>query len=327
MVRRARRILPPYYAALIISLALIALVPLLQQPTTLMWDAELPAFGIGSVLSHVALIHNLNENWIFKINSPLWSVATEWQIYFLLPLVFLPLCRRWGMLPVLAVGLVFIFVPVFVPGLYPASWWYVALFIFGMIAAQINFSNEAIYLYIRRRVPVAEIAVTMLIASLALNGTVWLHERSSLKSELWMGLFAACWITASTQSLLENRRNLPRLSVAFFSATPLLSLGAMSYSVYLLHQPVLSIMAGLIYPRAQSVGVAFGVTVFAGVPVMLAVCYLFHRIFERPFLSYRPRQEDSFPDCVKIVPRGIENLQLALPGPAPLCLSTPEQNP
>ena len=35
--------------------------------------------------SHLFLVHNLSEGWIFKIDPPMWSVATEWQIYLLFP--------------------------------------------------------------------------------------------------------------------------------------------------------------------------------------------------------------------------------------------------
>ena len=41
-------------------------------------------------------VHNWNFDWVYRINGPMWSVATEWQIYFLFPLLLLPLWRRVG---------------------------------------------------------------------------------------------------------------------------------------------------------------------------------------------------------------------------------------
>src|SRR5205807_888516 len=66
--RRARRILPPYYAALALSVA-IALAR--GVPVT-----------NGSLISHALLIHDFGASWIFDINGALWSIAVEWQLYF-----------------------------------------------------------------------------------------------------------------------------------------------------------------------------------------------------------------------------------------------------
>src|SRR5581483_5580771 len=46
--RRARRILPPYYVTLVVSLLLIWSVPALQRPSGTTWDDSLPAFTPGA---------------------------------------------------------------------------------------------------------------------------------------------------------------------------------------------------------------------------------------------------------------------------------------
>ncbi|HEX6242340.1 MAG TPA: acyltransferase family protein, partial [Polyangiales bacterium] len=54
--RRARRILPPYYATLAYTLALVAAVPALQEyGTRTIWDDSLPAFEPGPIVSHALL--------------------------------------------------------------------------------------------------------------------------------------------------------------------------------------------------------------------------------------------------------------------------------
>jgi peptidoglycan/LPS O-acetylase OafA/YrhL len=58
MRRRAWRILPPYYGALACSAALIVLVPALADPAIGEWHKSFPAFGTGSVVSHLLLVHN-----------------------------------------------------------------------------------------------------------------------------------------------------------------------------------------------------------------------------------------------------------------------------
>src|SRR6266566_1837356 len=104
IARRARRILPPYSAALFGSLLLLGVVPELSIPSGTIWDESFPAFGMGPIATHLLVIHNLFPAWVYKINGPLWSVATEWQIYFFFPLLLLPVWRRAGIVATLAVA-------------------------------------------------------------------------------------------------------------------------------------------------------------------------------------------------------------------------------
>ena len=50
--------------------------------------------------SHILLIHNFNADWIFGINGVFWSIAVEVQLYLLYPLVWL-MRKRWGIVGVL----------------------------------------------------------------------------------------------------------------------------------------------------------------------------------------------------------------------------------
>jgi peptidoglycan/LPS O-acetylase OafA/YrhL len=102
MRRRARRILPPYFAALVLSLLLVWLFAAPLGTPGRYGNALLPAFEIPNLLAHALLLHNLNAKWIFTINSALWSVATEWQIYVLFALLLRPLSQRipmWTLVP------------------------------------------------------------------------------------------------------------------------------------------------------------------------------------------------------------------------------------
>lgn len=94
--------LPPYFAALGLFLVLIAVVPVLGRPGT-RWDDKIPV-DAGTLLSHLFLVHNLQPEWAYKIlDGPLWAIATEWQIYFVMALVLLPVWRFAG--PWVAVSL------------------------------------------------------------------------------------------------------------------------------------------------------------------------------------------------------------------------------
>ena len=84
--RRAIRIIPPYYAAIAVSLAITAVL----ETTLVKGPPNWSDFQPDLLISHLLLIHNFHHDWIHAIDPPMWSVAVEWQIYFLLPLVLLP---------------------------------------------------------------------------------------------------------------------------------------------------------------------------------------------------------------------------------------------
>src|SRR5579883_2532974 len=108
--RRARRILPPYYAAMGLSLAMIALIPALGSPSHSRWDVAIPAFTPGAILSHLFLVHDVTPTWLFRIDPPMWSVAFEWHIYFLFPLLLI-VWRRLGIVAAVGAGFVLSFWP------------------------------------------------------------------------------------------------------------------------------------------------------------------------------------------------------------------------
>ena len=89
---RARRILPPYYAALFI--ALIARWLFMSMGGHKIASSTLTTWG---VISHLLLIHDLFPSTIGQLDGPLLSVGVEWRIYFLFPLLVL-LWRRTGVI-------------------------------------------------------------------------------------------------------------------------------------------------------------------------------------------------------------------------------------
>ncbi|MDQ2798826.1 MAG: acyltransferase family protein, partial [Armatimonadota bacterium] len=80
LARRARRILPPYYAALLLSALFLAAAHFARYHSRPSLHDKVLALHLspGSLLSHVFLVHNLNSIWVETIDVPMWSVATEW---------------------------------------------------------------------------------------------------------------------------------------------------------------------------------------------------------------------------------------------------------
>src|SRR5581483_6838354 len=157
--RRATRILPPYYAALVISLLLIAL----RQALIPEDPSQSNDFRLDVLLTHLFVVHNWSEISIHAIDPPMWSVATEWQIYFLFPLFLLPIWRRFGTLASIAAGFALGFAPHFLlNGYLDASFpWFVGLFALGMAAAHINFSEHPQIIMLRQRVPWGPLALVL----------------------------------------------------------------------------------------------------------------------------------------------------------------------
>jgi peptidoglycan/LPS O-acetylase OafA/YrhL len=282
-VRRAWRILPPYYAALLLSLAMIALVPALgaQAPTGTIWDDTHPAFAAGPVLSHLLLVHNLSPAWVFTINGPLWSVATEWQIYFFLPFLFLPLWRRRGALALLAVAFALGYLPLLVaPAMARTALpWYLGLFALGLVAAGISCAPRPLEERLRRTVPWGAVALALFavcgLGGMALAG-LWFRWKPA--TDALVGL-------ATAALLIHCARNPGSLARRLLSSPPVVKVGHFSYSLYLVHLPVVALCYFLV--RALALGPVAHVLVLLAVatPASLAVAYAFHLLVERHFMQ------------------------------------------
>jgi peptidoglycan/LPS O-acetylase OafA/YrhL len=286
--RRAWRILPPYYAALLGSLAVIALLPALRPtaPTGTIWDDTHPAFAAGPVLSHLLLVHNLFPAWVFRINGPLWSVATEWQIYFFLPFLLLPLWRRRGPLLTVVVAFALGYLPLLVaPAIAHAALpWYLGLFALGMVAAGISAAPRPLERRLRSAIPWASATVVLLgicaVGGLAL-AKVWFRWKPV--TDALVGL--------TTATLLIHCHQAPSSRAARLLSSPrAVGLGHFSYSLYLTHLPV---VAGTYFVvRSLPLGPVAHVAAMLVVSTAaaLAVAYAFHRLVERRFMRTRPRQ-------------------------------------
>ena len=286
--RRAWRILPPYYAALLLSLALIALVPVLrgQAPTGTIWDDTHPAFEAGPVVSHLLLVHNLFPAWVMRINGPLWSVATEWQIYFFLPFVLLPVWRRQGPAATLAVAFALGYLPLLViPEVARASLpWYLGLFALGMVAAGINRAPRPLERRLRDSVPWGRVAL-LSFGLCGLGGMVLarLWFRWKPLTDALVGLATASLLVHCGQA--DVRTSLVR---RLLSSAPAVTVGHFSYSLYLVHLPVVALCYFLV--RGFALGpVAHVVALLAlATPASLAAAYGFHLLVERRFM--RPQR-------------------------------------
>lgn len=274
--RRARRIIPPYYAAIVVSLALAWIALTRGWP-----DSGLP-LPSGALVSHLLLIHNFSKSWIHAIDPPMWSVAVEWQIYFFLPFVLLPIWRRFGPFASVLVGLGLGLAPHFIVPASDFSFpWFLGLFSLGTWGATINFSDDERSKWLLEKVPWGWLSLAIWFSVLAFLAT----NRGWYSHHQWIADPA---LGLATMSLLIHcsrpRPGDQSLVLRILSSRLAVWLGSFSYSLYLIHYPVMTFLwsatIGLAMSATSRAGLMYGV----GFPLMLVASFVFHLAFERPFM-------------------------------------------
>ena len=305
--RRSRRILPPYYAALVLSLVLLLMSRRLMDSLGIVstdkgWAGN---FSAGSILSHVFLVHNWNPKWNGAIDAPLWSVATEWQIYFLFPLLLLPAWRRLGDVGVVLTGLVVGVAPLFLlPRGYNFSWacpQYLCLFAMGMAGAGLGFSEDRRASNWRDRLPWGVMCATSLLAFASIafyvavlkartNGPLGLPVSQPWAVDVLVGFSTTCLIIFCANHSARGASGETPWALRLLASRFAVALGAFSYSLYLVQLPLINVSKEILSHYIASPMTVFFVLFCVVLPFILGLSFLFHLAFERPFLSGRAKQ-------------------------------------
>jgi peptidoglycan/LPS O-acetylase OafA/YrhL len=273
LVRRAKRIAPPYLWAGAFCLAMAA-IPALQVGR---WGKVVGPIDTGTVVSHLLFFHNLVPRYASKIDYPMWSIGLEWQLYLLFPLLMWAFNRVGGVVTMLAT----LAVAAAIRGTYhripePMSsvqrygpFSYLEIFAAGMLVATL----------IVRRVTVAPrwLLWAAVVVGLGLvrfgSGNGLVHDLATSAAAFSILLLAAEAGTGASRTL----------------STPwLVSLGVFSYSLYLVHAPLLHLGWLALSGLHLSSDAIFGVLVVIGMPAIVLISYGFHCLFERPFMRVAP---------------------------------------
>jgi peptidoglycan/LPS O-acetylase OafA/YrhL len=266
--RRMRRILPAYWAALAFSLVVAVLI--------------VPQTGQGRPDAASALVNGLLIQNIVGAPSPnraFWSLAVEAQLYLLFP-ALVWWSRRWGAAAMLSsVALVVVIVGIAGPHIARIDTFVVqsapdlaALFAIGMVAAGIVARDPS-------RWPWHWLALAALAPALAL--VAWQGSAWTLDHLYWVDLAGAPAI-ACLLVALANARPVPLVRV--LETRPLRRLGSSSYSLYLIHLPILVVVYDrIVRNRIPSGNGAFLVLAAIVLPATILTSQVFARCFERPF--------------------------------------------
>jgi peptidoglycan/LPS O-acetylase OafA/YrhL len=272
--RRAWRILPAYYAALVFSLAVAQL--------------GMPPPGQGGPDGRSVVVNGLLVENLFGAPSPnraFWSIAVEAQLYVLFPLLLLTVRRRGAVVMVATVTLVVAtvgslapYVPrldVFVTQSPPDL---AVLFALGVVSAGIVRSA-------RRSWPWAWLALAVgapVLALIAWRGSVW-----TLDHLFWVDLALGPAIACVLIGLATGR---PAPLLRLLDARPIRNLGWSSYSLYLTHGPIVIVVYETVVAGRVRQGVpAFLVTLALAVPLTVVFARLFASAFELPFRTPNAR--------------------------------------
>jgi len=276
--RRARRILPPYWAALLFSLAVAWLV--VPPPGQAAPDA-------GSVVVNGLLTQNLVS--APSPNRAFWSIAVESQLYIVFPLLLL-LVRRWGAAVMVAtVTIVVASVGLLGPHISRLEVFVIqsppdlaALFAVGILAAGIVTVGGN-----RRSWPwawIAFAAAAPVFATIWWQGSVW-----TLDHLFWVDLSLGPAVACLLAGLATGR---PAPLLRLLDTRPLRNLGLSSYSLYLTHGPIVVVLYEKVVAGRVRQGVpAFLVLLALAVPSTILFARLFASVFERPYLQRVRRRQ------------------------------------
>jgi len=286
--RRARRILPPYYAALILTLAVIlashAGINFLRggHDSILAFD-----FSAGNLITHALLVHNLSPAYNMSINGPMWSVATEWQIYFIFPALMLPIYRKSGIAAALAAAVIVGALPHFLlPSGYNLDWacpWYIGLFTLGMTGAVICFRGGNI---IKTNARTGSWLIGAAIAVAAVCGAMEFanYERFAIVIDTIMGAGTVALIVYCASHASEARERHPWILKLLDSRWAIV-LGTFSYSLYLTHRIAMMKLYPVLNALHLSPLLNHLALLCVGIPWVLLFAYVFHLLFERRFMT------------------------------------------
>lgn len=284
--RRIWRLLPPYYAALALTLLLDQ--SWIGGPSGTHWDVSLPVTAEG-ILSHVLLVHPWWSSTTAQISHPFWSIGVEFQLCLLLPLL-VALGHRLGpwWLAVACTWLGYaawrVSARLGFPDASPwgASLYYLAVFGIGIATA---------FLYAERHTggATARWGRTAFGVTVALMG-LWALRQWTNSHHLDLQILSFFVAVGGAGLLLHSRRwparhdSQPRGAVL----RGLNFLGQRSYSLYLVHAPVLQLvwLYGVRPLQLRSAGQQAIAMIVIGSLASLLVGLAFHAWIERPSMTW-----------------------------------------
>jgi len=275
---RAKRILPPYYGALLISLAVAFWFQHIHTP---MYYAAF-RLTLKAIVLHIFLLHDLLSSTTSQINAPMWSIAVECQIYLLFPLLVF-IWHRFGLRATLALtAILSTCLCLLVNGtrawnLFPH---YIFIFSLGMLAS-IRVHGKKNSLEPSLNCTGYKIAGLLALVVFVLSERIPTLQYVYLQ-DLSIGVAGCCLLVVVS---LEKNNFVRRIA----SLAPIVWVGGFSYSLYLLHFPLQQLLWQLTAGTYHLSKLSGYLIVLAGTALIVPFSFLFYRVLEKPFMRSKPR--------------------------------------
>jgi peptidoglycan/LPS O-acetylase OafA/YrhL len=284
IVRRFCRVYIPFAFAVVVSGVCCALIGGPYMPMFSKWINEFWAAPVtGQLIAQQLLMTGSDGLKSISLDPPIWSLIVEMRISILFPLLVLCV-RRFGWASV-TVALVLAYgcgklqiaigektaagVPESVIGTFLFTGRYVILFLLGVImAARLSKMKELARSLSPKRHATALAGLMAVWLVLAYKDFETSHSGAV---DVFCGVFAMYLIALCV--------TFPKLSLRL-SGTVWLWLGDISYSLYLIHMPVMLVVFYLLHPYASlpvMVAVSFSAALIAG--------HVMHYLVERPSMT------------------------------------------
>ncbi len=274
LIKRVCRIYFPFFVSIMVSIVLWSVF--YDVRVSVPWDEGAKHIDIYDVLGHVFMFGFSDT---IKLNPPMWTLIMEMRVALVFPLLVLfARYASWLSVPVWVVVSFFVSKVYFSccegQGLYVAqnaygafllTVYYLQYFFAGIFIAL----KRGVLVALMRRIPLAFhffcgfVILLMPLAFLMQSFTVWV---------VWE-LCAASYIILCCLSFDRFDR--------FLSAPPLILLGNVSYSLYLIHTPILFAVVYALLPY-----LSIEATILASVPFIVLGTYLFYRFVEVPSMHF-----------------------------------------
>jgi peptidoglycan/LPS O-acetylase OafA/YrhL len=268
-IRRVFRLYPAYWACVALALlfrtylyapaGMVGLSPWIQK----FWATPLT---LGDLVRHALMIGPSFDT--AKIDPVLWSLVTEMRMSLMFPLFLLAMrgVRSWrGGVLSLAAALA---ISLGAPRLGIHTFTYLPMFIGGAVVAALR---SSLLPWAARLRPVAAFALAALALFLYdIRFSLFGLRFDYYASDLVMALGSALLVLLVAGRAGWGQRLCSR---------PIAFLGRVSYSFYLIHLPILMLLASYLDPLVHSMALC----ALVGLPLSLAASDVLQRLFEAPF--------------------------------------------
>jgi peptidoglycan/LPS O-acetylase OafA/YrhL len=272
VLKRLCRLFLPAIAAVLLSIAMLAAVGTRPAPwpmpmLDLLWR-EQPSIDL--VLRHLLLLSDGKPDEFYVLDLPLWTLEVEWRVSLLLP--FLALLARRSDLAVLMAAASGMLLPPLEQRLLGtemlSSLRYLPVFTFGLLLAK---HLDATLRRLRALPPSARLGLWLLSILLIYARVLLPAPAVQAHHRLLIGIGAALLIALVLASGNAQRA---------LGRRPLQWLGRVSFSLYLLHMPMMLAAARLLPDGVTPIW-----RLAVGIGLSLVLAEIFHRLVEKPSMQ------------------------------------------